>query len=151
LSTDQARRVFPLSEVVPDRFTQAEKHLVEIVEGLSVSDTYRTVEYWRQSVAGPDDLRVGGEKPHIMVLTDLDALAGIPGGVHETLNSGDILDVEIIRMLACDLSTRPVRQFWRHPSRQARHLQPVGDTGVGAITQTPARTRSRLKTLRSPR
>ncbi len=180
LSTDQARRMFALPEAVPDQFGEAEEQLVEIVEGLSVSDTHRAVEYWRQSVEGPDTLtvesqsqrrglslsktwsgmrrvdgwltdsagealqtaldalmpppaeddtrtarqrrhdaledlarnyldhgdtpQVGGEKPHIMVLADLDALQGIAGGTHETLNSRNILDIETLRMLACDSS-----------------------------------------------
>ena len=180
LSTDQARRAFAVAEAVPDQFEEAEKDLVDIVEGLSVSDTYRAVEYWRQSVEGPDQLtsqsqsqrrglslsktwdgmrrvdgwltdtagealetaldalmpppseddprtasqrrhdaledltrnyldhadtpQVGGEKPHIMVLADLPALAGIAGGTHETLNGGNILDIETLRMLACDSS-----------------------------------------------
>lgn len=50
-----------------------------------------------------DSPTVGGEKPHIMVLADLDALQGIAGGTHETL-SGEILDVEAVRRLACDAS-----------------------------------------------
>jgi hypothetical protein len=47
--------------------------------------------------------QVGGEKPHVTVLTDLDAMKGVAGGTHETMN-GDVLDVESIRMLACDAS-----------------------------------------------
>jgi hypothetical protein len=46
---------------------------------------------------------VGGEKPHITVITDIDALKGIAGGTHENLD-GDVLDVETVRMLACDAS-----------------------------------------------
>ena len=46
---------------------------------------------------------VAGEKPHISVIADLPALQGIAGGLHETLN-GDILDVDTLRMLACDCS-----------------------------------------------
>lgn len=46
---------------------------------------------------------VGGEKPHIMVLSDIEALQGIAGGCHETIN-GDIIDVDTLRMLACDCS-----------------------------------------------
>lgn len=46
---------------------------------------------------------VGGEKPHIMVLGDLDALKGVAGGTHETLK-GEVIDVETIRRLACDCS-----------------------------------------------
>lgn len=179
LSTDQTRPLFAAAEGVPDNYPEAEDRLVDIVEGLSVADTGKAVEYWRQSVDGPgevdletelerrglslskpiggmrrvdgwltevagegletlldaymvpprpDDPRtarqrrhdaledlcrdqldhgdtptVGGEKPHVIVLTDLDALAGIGGGCHETL-SGDIVDVETVRMLACDCS-----------------------------------------------
>ena len=179
LSTDQARRLYRLAEAAPSRFSEAEDSLVEIVAGLSVSDTHRALEYWRQSVIGPDDLgtesqmqrrglslsktwdgmrridgwltdtagealetaldalmpppheddsrtprqrrhdaledlghsylesedtpTVGGAKPHIMVLADLNALKGIAGGTHETVN-GQIFDVESLRMLACDSS-----------------------------------------------
>ncbi|MFP3881326.1 MAG: DUF222 domain-containing protein [Actinomycetota bacterium] len=56
--------------------------------------------YWLDHADTPV---VGGEKPHIMVLSDLDALAGIPGGCHETLQ-GDIVDIDTLRMLACDCS-----------------------------------------------
>lgn len=50
-----------------------------------------------------DTPTVGGAKPHIMVLADIDALRGIAGGTHGTLN-GEILDVGKLRMLACDAS-----------------------------------------------
>lgn len=53
LSTDQARRVFAVAASIPDEFSDAEATLVEIVEPLSVSDTARALEYWRQSVTGP--------------------------------------------------------------------------------------------------
>ncbi len=56
LSTDQARWVFSLAEHVPDEFPEAEERLVDIVEGLSVRDTRRALEYWRQSVDGPGEL-----------------------------------------------------------------------------------------------
>lgn len=180
LSTDQARRLFAVAEVAPDRLREAEGTLVDAVEGLSVSDTHRLVEYWRQSVEGPNELavesqmerrglsmsrswdgmrrvdgwltsvaaaaieaalaahmpppaedddrtprqrrhdaleelarsyldhgdtpQVGGEKLHIVLLADLDAVRGIAGGTHETLDGGDIVDVETLRMLACDSS-----------------------------------------------
>jgi hypothetical protein len=179
LSTDQTRHLFAAAESVPDSYLQAEEHLVDIVEGLSVKDTAKTVEYWRQTVDGPgelaaetqfarrglslsktmggmrrvdgwltphageafqtaldalmpppgqDDTRtprqrrhdaledlcrdwldhgdtpvVGGEKPNLVVLSDLPALQGITGGTHETLD-GDIIDIETLRMLACDCS-----------------------------------------------
>ena len=179
LSTDQTRHLFQLAEAVPDVFSEAEETLVGIVEPLSVRETARVLEYWRQSIDGPGDLdpeielarrglsvsktmggmgRVdgwltptareafeslldafmppprpddsrtprqrrhdaledlsrawldhgdapvaGGDKPHISVITDIPALQGIAGGLHETLN-GDILDVDTIRRLACDCS-----------------------------------------------
>lgn len=46
---------------------------------------------------------IGGEKPHIMVLTDLPALRGISGGLHESID-GEIVDVTMLRMIACDSS-----------------------------------------------
>lgn len=179
VSTDQAAVLFSLAETVPAEFSFAEESLVEIVEPLTVADTRRAIEYWRQSVDGPGDLSgetqlarrgvslsktmggmrrvdgwmtatagealesalgalmpppgeddertprqrrhdaledlarhyldhgetptAGGEKPHIMLLADLDALKGVAGGTHETLN-GEIFDVETIRRLACDAS-----------------------------------------------
>ncbi len=179
LSTDQARHLFQLAEVIPDVFPAAEERLVGIIEPLSVRETAKVLEYWRQSVDGPGDLDpeielarrglsvsktmggmgrvdgwltptareafetlldafmppprpddprtprqrrhdaledvsrawldhgdtpvVGGEKPHISVIANIAALQGIAGGLHETLN-GDILDVDTLRMLACDCS-----------------------------------------------
>ena len=179
LSTDQASRVFSLARSVPEHFPEAEETLVEIIEPLTVSDTGRALEYWRQAVDGPgelsidqqqlrrglsasrswngmvrvdgwltttageafltlldahmpppaeDDLRTpgqrrhdafedivrqqldhgdnpanGGEKPHVTVVTDLDGLKGIAGGTHET-TTGQVVDVETIRQLACDSS-----------------------------------------------
>jgi hypothetical protein len=46
---------------------------------------------------------VGGEKPHLSVVCDLDALTGVAGGTHET-ESGTVLTVSLIRQLACDSS-----------------------------------------------
>ena len=179
LSTDQTRHLFQLAEAVPDVFPAAEERLVEIIEPLTVNETAKVLEYWRQSVDGPGELDpdsqlvrrgvslsqdhgrdetgrrmahrhcrcgpgngarrlqaaasarrlshptsatsrrpggpgpawldhgdtpvVGGEKPHISVIADIPALQGIAGGLHETLN-GDILDVDTLRMLACDCS-----------------------------------------------
>ncbi|HUG32516.1 MAG TPA: DUF222 domain-containing protein [Acidimicrobiia bacterium] len=179
LSTGQAKYLFDVAESVPDEFPDAEERLVDIVEGLSVRDTRKTLEYWRQSVDGPGELNadvafarrglsvsktsggmrrvdgwltptagqafetalgalmdppgdedtrtprqrrhdaledlsrdwldhadtphVGGEKPHIIALADLPALQGVAGGTHETIG-GDIIDIDTLRMLACDCS-----------------------------------------------
>ena len=45
--------------------------------------------------------QTGGEKPHVSVHTDLEALQGIAGGLHET-ETGTIIDVDLLRMVACD-------------------------------------------------
>jgi hypothetical protein len=45
----------------------------------------------------------GGEKPHINVHCDLDALKAEPGGLHETTDRR-ILPVEVIRQISCDAS-----------------------------------------------
>lgn len=57
----------------------------------------------RHYLESADTPRVGGEKPNVMVHVDLEALQGEPGGLHETTD-GRVLDVEIIRQLACDAS-----------------------------------------------
>jgi hypothetical protein len=46
---------------------------------------------------------VGGEKPHIVIHTDLPALQGLAGGLHET-EDGQIIGVDILRAVACDSS-----------------------------------------------
>jgi hypothetical protein len=55
---------------------------------------------WLDNGATPT---VGGEKPHVVVHTDLDALQGVAGGLHET-EDGEIIDVDTLRMIACDCS-----------------------------------------------
>lgn len=180
LSSDQAGRLFETSEAVHQEFVAIESTLVDAVDGLSVSDTRRLLDYWRQSVDGPgtvadeikqdqargvslsltmggmaridgwltttagealataldslmpppspDDPRpprqrrhdaledlargfldhgetpvVGGEKPHINIVCDLDALQGVAGGVHET-ETGQVVTVATLRRVACDSS-----------------------------------------------
>ena len=46
---------------------------------------------------------VGGEKPHLNVHVDFDALQDNPGGLHET-ETGTVLTVSAVRQLACDSS-----------------------------------------------
>jgi hypothetical protein len=45
----------------------------------------------------------GGEKPHLNIHVDLDALKAEPGGLHETA-SGHVLPIGTIRQIACDCS-----------------------------------------------
>jgi hypothetical protein len=179
LSTGQAAHLFRAAEAVPDSYPDAEERLLDIVEGLSVTDTGRTIEYWRQSVDGPGDIetetqlvrrglsvskttggmrrvdgwltslagqaletaldalmtppgpddtrtprqrrhdaledltrdwldhadtpRTGGEKPNIILLTDLPALQSVAGGTHETLD-GQIISIDALRQTACGAS-----------------------------------------------
>ena len=90
-----------------------------------------------------DTPQSGGEKPHIMVLTDLDALAGIGGGTHETLN-GDVIDIDTLRMLACDCS---VSRIVLGPDSE------VLDVGRKTRVWTPAQRRAiiaRDRTCQAP-
>ncbi|HET9261303.1 MAG TPA: DUF222 domain-containing protein [Acidimicrobiia bacterium] len=180
ISSDQAAQLFQMAEALPDVYADAEEKLIEIVEPLSVRETTRALEYWRQAVDGPGDLdlesqmvrrgfslsptikgmrridgwmtqlagealeaalsahmpppspddtrttrqrrhdaleemanchlaheneaQVGGERPQIQLLTDIDGLRGIAGGRHETMDTASIVDVETIRLVACDSS-----------------------------------------------
>jgi hypothetical protein len=44
---------------------------------------------------------VGGERPHLNVHVDIEALQGHAGGLHET-DDGVVIDPELIRLCACD-------------------------------------------------
>jgi hypothetical protein len=57
----------------------------------------------RSFLEGSESPTVGGERPHINVHTDLEALKGHGGGLHET-DDGVVLDTESVRKLACDAS-----------------------------------------------
>ncbi len=67
----------------------------------------------RGFLAGSEPSEVGGERPHVNVFVDIKALEGIPGGLHET-EGGRVLDVETIRLLACDSSVS--RIVWKGES-----------------------------------
>jgi len=57
----------------------------------------------RSYLEGSETPIVGGEKPHLTVHVDLDALAGKPGDLHET-EDGQVIVLESIDQLACDAS-----------------------------------------------
>ena len=57
----------------------------------------------RAYLEGTETPEVGGERPHMNVHVDIDALEGTPGGLHET-ETGHVLTVETVRQLACDSS-----------------------------------------------
>ncbi|MGI9609834.1 MAG: DUF222 domain-containing protein, partial [Acidimicrobiia bacterium] len=50
---------------------------------------------------------VGGERPHLVAHVDLDAIRGEAGGLHETA-TGEVLDISVIRQIACDTSVSRV-------------------------------------------
>ncbi|HEX9866413.1 MAG TPA: DUF222 domain-containing protein [Acidimicrobiia bacterium] len=54
LSTDQAHRLLETASTVPEEFAAAEDNLIETVQDLSHTDTRRVLDYWRQSVDGPE-------------------------------------------------------------------------------------------------
>ena len=176
VSFDQVRVIVNTGERVTEDLIRDEGVLVAALEGLSVADTRRLVEYWKTSVDGPgtateaeekwgqrylsasrtiagmvrldglfdpengdliltalqaatpppdpDEARTpgqrradapadlcqsyldsrdapGSEKPHVLVLTDLNAFKGSGGGTHETA-SGEVLTPEDIRRICCD-------------------------------------------------
>jgi hypothetical protein len=95
-----------------------------------------------QTTTGPPP--PGGEKPHIVLHTDLQALQGLAGSLHETEN-GEIVDIDTLQMISCDCSiTRIVfgpnsevldvgrkTRIWRPAQRKAitardRHCQGPG-------------------------
>lgn len=61
----------------------------------------------RDSLEGSDGVVVGGERAHINVHVDIQALQGNAGGLHET-DDGHVLDLETVRQLTCDSSVARV-------------------------------------------
>jgi hypothetical protein len=57
----------------------------------------------RSFLEGTETPEVGGEKPHLNIHVDLNALQGVAGGLHET-EDGHVLGVDTVRQLACDAS-----------------------------------------------
>jgi len=57
----------------------------------------------RSFLEGSESPIVGGERPHLNVHVDLDALKGSGGGLHET-DDGVVWDTESVRQLACHAS-----------------------------------------------
>jgi hypothetical protein len=54
VSSDQAHRLLETASASPEEFPAAEDNLIEAVQDLSHTDTRRVLDYWRQSVDGPD-------------------------------------------------------------------------------------------------
>lgn len=70
----------------------------------------------RAYLEGTETPEVGGEKPHINIHVDFDALEGAPGGLHET-ETGTVLTVDTVRQLACDASV--TRIVWNPNQRSS--------------------------------
>lgn len=54
-------------------------------------------------LTGSTPPEVGGERPHVNVMVDMNALQGVPGGIHET-EDGRVLDIDTIGVISCDSS-----------------------------------------------
>jgi hypothetical protein len=67
----------------------------------------------RAYLEGTQTPEVGGEKPHVNIHVDMEALEANPGGLHET-ETGAVLTVATIRQLACDSSV--TRIVWNPES-----------------------------------
>lgn len=115
LSTDQARHLFGAAETVPDAYPQADEKLVDIVEGLDVTDTRKAVEYWRQSVDGPGE----GDIETQMIRRGL-SISRTTGGMRRvdgwlTPTAGEALEIAITAL------TPPKREEDHRTPRQRRH------------------------------
>ena len=64
------------------------------------------VELARRYLDAPERPSVGGERPHVTVTVDLDALRGMEGSAE--LDHGGVVHKETARRLACDASVRRV-------------------------------------------
>jgi hypothetical protein len=116
LSTDQTRYVFQLAEAVPDVFSAAEERLVGIIEPLTVRETVKVLEYWRQSVDGPSELDLETE----LARRGLSVSKTMGGGMRRvdgwlTATAGEALE------LALDAFMPPPRSDDCRTPRQRRH------------------------------
>ena len=87
----------------------------------------------------------GAEKPHLLVLADVEALCGHGGGIHETAN-GQVLTPHQVRLIACDcVISRVVFRTRRRTGRPRPGLpgHPSGDA-TGGDRPGPALHPSRL-------
>lgn len=57
----------------------------------------------RAFLEGTETSVVGGEKPHLNIHVDIEAIDGKPGGLHET-ETGQVLTMATVRQLSCDAS-----------------------------------------------
>jgi hypothetical protein len=67
----------------------------------------------RSYLDGAATPEAGGERAHLNLVVDVEALEGIPGAIHETID-GQVIDMDTIRQLACDCTT--TRVVWDPPS-----------------------------------
>ena len=115
LSTDQTRHLFAAAESVPDAYPRAEEKLVDIVDGLSVSDTSRAIEYWRQAVDGPGEL-----DPQTELVRRGVSLSKTSGGMRRvdgwmTQTAGDTLETALGALMP------PPNEDDLRTTRQRRH------------------------------
>ncbi|MGH8948703.1 MAG: DUF222 domain-containing protein, partial [Acidimicrobiia bacterium] len=132
LSTDQASVLLDQGTAVPDQFTEGEERLVDIVSDLSVSDTRRVVDYWRQSVDGPGTIRDQLEQMELRGISGSKSLGGmirVDGWMTTTAGEAFLAAIDALMPPQSQDDTRTPRQR-RHDALEdlARHYLGHGDT-----------------------
>jgi hypothetical protein len=77
LSTDQAHRLLETASAAPDVFAAVEDNLIETVQDLSHTDTRRVLDYWRQSVDGPETVMCEVEQEDLRGVSTSISLGGM--------------------------------------------------------------------------
>lgn len=115
LSTDQARHLFSAADGVPDSYPDAERRLVDIVDGLDPVDTRKAIEYWRQSIDGPGemDLETQLDRRGLSLSKSYGGMRRIDGWMTES--AGQALET------AMDANMPPPRDDDVRTPRQRRH------------------------------
>lgn len=101
---------------LPEPFMEGEDRLVDIVDDLSVSDTRRALEYWRQTVDGPGPIRDQLEQMELRGISaskSLDGMIRVDGWM--TTSAG------LAFLAAIDAFMPPPSPDDRRTPRQRRH------------------------------
>ena len=132
LSTDQAGVLLDQATSLPDPFIEGEDRLVDIVEDLSVSDTRRALEYWRQTVDGPGTIGNQLEQMELRGVSASKSLSGmirVDGWMTTTAGLAFLAAIDAFMPPPSPDDTRTPRQR-RHDALEdlARHYLDHGDT-----------------------
>ena len=132
LSTDQAGVLLDQATSLPEPFSEGEDRLVDIVEDLSVSDTRRALEYWRQTVDGPGTIRDQLEQMALRGISGSKSLGGmirVDGWMTTTAGLAFLAAIDAFMPPPSPDDTRTPRQR-RHDALEdlARYFLDHGDT-----------------------